>query len=191
MVGRFRMLYGACAAWLCLAGCGFQQREQRQYCEHATPEACRQRPEWCIALGGAQCASATTGAASYCEPDPAGHGCVLRDEQTLQARCAASSRWLVHGVLQDLSAYLGVPFSDAARARSGHELGAADVAALSDDDRRWLCGVSPGDACQLVFDAARQLADCTVARDVCQSSRLVIEPARCIARNLCNGLLCP
>jgi hypothetical protein len=189
------------ACLLCLWACDEAHREQRSFCASASndPAKCASRPDLCIPNGGATCVEKVDGAdCTQCRPGASERAsCAVKPTAALACRDGAAR--MKRGIFTPLNGG-DWNFLDAKilRPRVGQLLSARTIEALSDHDRHVLC--SPGTGadwrgkgpCVLAWSPEASRAECSLDKGFCASAcGTHLQPFQCIAKNLCNGVVCP
>lgn len=152
-------------------------------------EACRALADECNLSGGPRCDGACPGA--YCGVDEARTGCGL--QQGWERNCPRDSRIFSGGRVGDLEKYkwAAAKMSPAAVKLSGKQLTKEDVASITQEDRRQICGAYPQETCELAWDEGKGYAVCHLpVANPCGGCQLKMEPWKCTPKNLCSGVIC-
>jgi len=183
---------------LFLSSCDFMHIKQREFCRQASgnPEKCQERPDWCTSLGGPKCEGVEAqcwGGGAYCRADAPSQKCVADPSEASQ-RCHDGRGLMRAGVLIDgklaQKEWLSARLSPSAIALVSQKISEEQLKALSEGDRREICGAYPNEPCFLAWNQKAQMAECQTSADACSGCRFKMDAYVCQAKNLCSGVIC-
>ncbi len=184
-----------------LLGCDLEHSEQRGFCASASsdPGLCASRPDWCIPDGGAACVERVAGAdCSDCRPAAEADGAACVAAPGVAADWPSRARYVKDGAVTPIEEY-DWQHLDRAKVEPlvGRRPSEAEVEALSDHDRRMLCGRGAGGdwngllPARLDWRPEEGRAACVYDEAFC-TTMCTVHTTRfqCIPKNLCNGVIC-
>lgn len=200
VVHRTARLALAALALAGLCSCDLAHADQKRFCSSARNDyaKCASRPDWCIPYGGPECVASVEGAnCSDCQPAGAAEGSACSPKPSLD--CSRETPRLQNGVFKPLGTWDWKSLDRAVLGpKEGKPLTAEDVQAVSEHDRRVVCGPGRGgdwtgkSPCVLEWSAEAGKARCVLDEKFCATScRTHLTNFQCISKNLCSGVICP